>query len=235
MTAVTSRTDTDTPAGRRPVRGRPPRGSSNLSKAAIVDAALAEIDAHGLDGISLRSVARRLNVDAKSLYNHVEGKDGLLDAVTEHFLATLELPEATGQADADLKAFARAFRRHALAHSRATPLVLSRQTESVASMVPLEAALTLLLNVIPDHRRAVRLLRMLMATLIGAILREVDAGLTFGSTESEGVARRKAVLEGSGLPNVMAAADHIATFDRDEEFEATIDLALRAVASEIGS
>ena len=82
MTAPVEETPPATPEGVR--RGRPPKGAAQLSRAAILDAAVAVADAEGVSAVSMRSVARLLGVDAKSLYNHVEGKYGLLDALAEH-------------------------------------------------------------------------------------------------------------------------------------------------------
>jgi AcrR family transcriptional regulator len=47
----------------------------------VVDAAAQLADAHGLQAVTLARVAGELGVRAPSLYNHVEGRDGLLRAV----------------------------------------------------------------------------------------------------------------------------------------------------------
>ena len=49
--------------------------STPLTRERILTAALALADAHGVDGLSMRNLARELGVGAMSLYNHVEGKD----------------------------------------------------------------------------------------------------------------------------------------------------------------
>lgn len=100
-------------------RGRPPKGESRLSREAIVQATLQVIEADGVNAVSMRAVGRVLGVDAKSLYNHVDGKDGLLDAVAEHLLGAVVLPEPTGDPRADLRAIADAFRERALTHPEA--------------------------------------------------------------------------------------------------------------------
>ncbi len=216
-------------AGRRAVRGRPPKDAPQLSRASIVQAALAEIEGHGLAGMSMRSVARRLGVDAKSLYNHVDNKEALLDAVAEHILATMVLPEPTGDLAADIRAFAQAFRGHAMAHPRATSLVLTRQTPSVGSLVPIEAALALLTNAGFAQADVVHLLRTLLATLIGMVLREADASPAFGVGSPEEIQRRRAILEASQLPHVTAAARYLARFDSDEEFSHMLEFIIEAI------
>jgi AcrR family transcriptional regulator len=54
-------------------------GRSGLTLAAIIEAAVAVADAEGLDAVSMRRVADRLNVGAMSLYTHVPGKGELTD------------------------------------------------------------------------------------------------------------------------------------------------------------
>jgi AcrR family transcriptional regulator len=50
-------------------------------KAALVTAALRELAREGLEGFSLRGVARRAGVSAPAVYRHFEDKDALLAAV----------------------------------------------------------------------------------------------------------------------------------------------------------
>jgi len=214
-------------------RGRPPRGESQLSRDAIVTATLRVIDEGGVGGVSMRAVGRVLGVDAKSLYNHVEGKDGLLDAVAEHLLEAIALPARTGDLRTDLRSIAYAFREPALAHPEAASLVLTRQLSSLAALEPVEAVLAVLRDAGCSAEEAVHLLRVLVATLIGALLREVSAGPTFGTIDVAGIAQRRAVLERSGLPSIAAAAPHLAQFDGAAEYEFAVELALDALAARL--
>lgn len=66
---------------------------AGLSTAAVVDAALAVVDEHGADALTLAAVAQRTGVATPSLYKHVAGLGELrtllgarvLDDMTEHF------------------------------------------------------------------------------------------------------------------------------------------------------
>ncbi len=60
----------------------------------IVDAALAVLDAEGLDAVSMRRVAEELGTGAASLYAHVANKEELLDLIRERVLSEVRLPEA---------------------------------------------------------------------------------------------------------------------------------------------
>jgi AcrR family transcriptional regulator len=208
-------------------RGRPPKGAAQLSREAILDATLTAIDTLGVSVVSMRGVAKILGVDAKSLYNHVEGKDDLLDAVAEHILGTVVIPCRTGNTREDLRAIAHAFRAGALAHPEAATLVLTRQVSSPAGLAPTEAVLQVLdaAGFSPDE--SVPLLRMLVATLTGTLLRELQAGPAFGV--GAGIAEREAALTTSGLPFLARAAARIARFDRQAEFEFTINAVIDAV------
>ncbi|GLY53018.1 TetR/AcrR family transcriptional regulator [Lentzea sp. NBRC 102530] len=208
-------------------RGRP--RTPLLSRESIVAATLQVIGDEGVAAVGMRSVARRLGVDAKSLYNHVDGKDGLLDAVAEQLLGGLVLPAPTGDARHDLHAVAHAFRDRALAHPGAAPLVLTRQLSSLEGLAPVDAVLTVLLAAGADPEEAVHLLRMLLATLIGTLLREVSAAPTFGGDDGE----RLEALQAAGLPAIATTAPHLAEFDRAAEFEYTVDLAITAVLARI--
>lgn len=208
-------------------RGRP--RTPLLSRESIVAATLQVIDAEGVAGVGMRSVARALGVDAKSLYNHVDGKDGLLDAVAEQLLGGLVLPAPTGDAHHDLHAIATAFRSRALAHPGAAPLVLTRQLSSLEGLAPVDAVLSVLLAAGAAPEQSVHLLRMLLATLIGTLLRELSAAPAFGGDDGE----RRTALEASGLAAVARTAPHLAEFDRDAEFEYTVDLAITAVLDRI--
>ncbi|MFE6925572.1 TetR/AcrR family transcriptional regulator [Nocardia sp. NPDC057663] len=216
-----------TPSLRPPRRGRPPKAQAQLSRTAIQQAALSVIDAEGIDAVSMRSVSRILGVDAKSLYHYVEDKGDLLDAVAEHVLEQLRPPAATDSIDADLRAWAHEFRRITLAHPQAATLVLTRQLSSTVGLAPVEGILEVLRRTGRGPEEAVHFLRTLLATLIGTLLREASAGPTFGTTDPAGIAERQATLEASGLPQIGLAAPYLARFDRDREFDFTVDLIIR--------
>lgn len=62
---------------------------AGLTKQKIVDKALKLADQHGLDKLSMRKLADALNVKAMSLYNHIQNKEALLDALVEAVVAKM--------------------------------------------------------------------------------------------------------------------------------------------------
>ena len=62
-----------------------------LSRGAIIDAALALIDAEGLAALSTRRLAAELGVSGPSLYNHFPTKEDLLEAVADSVIGRIDL------------------------------------------------------------------------------------------------------------------------------------------------
>jgi AcrR family transcriptional regulator len=75
--------------GRRP---RPPVRPV-LSTDAIVTAAIEVLKSEGVDGLSMRLVAKQLGTGAASLYVHVSNKDELLELVFDELVSRVPIPE----------------------------------------------------------------------------------------------------------------------------------------------
>ena len=93
---------------------------AGLDTERVVDAAAAIADAEGLDAVTLARVAGGLGVRAPSLYNHVDGRAGLLRALALRGVRELTAAlrdAAVGRSGTDaLGATARAYRAYAGAH-----------------------------------------------------------------------------------------------------------------------
>ncbi len=61
-----------------------------LDRAQVVRAGLALLDQLGLDGITMRALAKHLGVQAPSLYRHVRDKDELLVLMADELCAAIE-------------------------------------------------------------------------------------------------------------------------------------------------
>ncbi len=69
------------------------RGSRDtLNRYRVVRAAMDLADESGIDSVTMRGLGRRLGVEAASLYNHVTGKDDLLDGVVDLVVAQIDFP-----------------------------------------------------------------------------------------------------------------------------------------------
>ncbi|MDI2130231.1 TetR/AcrR family transcriptional regulator [Yinghuangia seranimata] len=83
------------PGWRAPRAPRKPARSARkapLTADTIIDAALAIIDAEGLDALSMRRVAQSLDTGAASLYAHVQNKEELIELVLDRVNGELRVP-----------------------------------------------------------------------------------------------------------------------------------------------
>ncbi len=86
-------------------RGRPAR----VSRAQVVQAAVAVADAEGLEAVSMRSVATALGVAPMTLYSHVPGRTELVDAMIDRAYADWDLPADDQPWRPALESFARGY------------------------------------------------------------------------------------------------------------------------------
>ena len=104
---------------------------AQISRAAILAAALHLADEQGLPAVSMHSVARSLGVSAMALYRHVDDKDALLDGLVEVLLT--EIPTVAGAGVERLTALANGIRETARRHPAVFPLVLTRPAVTPAA------------------------------------------------------------------------------------------------------
>lgn len=67
---------------------------STLTRARVLESAVALADREGLGALTMRSLARELGIEAMSLYHHVANKEDLLDGVVD--VVAAEIQDAVG-------------------------------------------------------------------------------------------------------------------------------------------
>lgn len=168
--------------------GAPPSGTQRgrLSRRKVAEAALALIDEEGIGSASMRAIAKRLGVEAMSLYKHVGTRDDLLDAVVDLVVAELdadpEVPRTAEDGWRDyLARLARGVRRYALAHPHAFPIVATRPAEApwinppLRSLAWIESVLAALQAEGFDDEQVVFAYRSFNSFLLGYLLMETGA------------------------------------------------------------
>jgi AcrR family transcriptional regulator len=115
--------------------GRPPRAL--LTKDTIMRAALAIVDDEGAAALSTNRIAARLGVKGASLYNHVAGRDEILEGIRELLVAEMDLAAADLRPwTTALDTWARSYRAVLAAHPNAVLLLVGKP---IRSMVVLRA------------------------------------------------------------------------------------------------
>ncbi len=97
--------------------------TAKLDQARIRVAALALVDAEGLEGLSMRRLATALDVSAASLYFHYATKDELLEAVAADVLANVDTSAFRRGWESGVRAWARSLRAALAAHPRLVPVL----------------------------------------------------------------------------------------------------------------
>ncbi|MBM2621955.1 TetR/AcrR family transcriptional regulator C-terminal domain-containing protein [Actinoplanes sp. LDG1-06] len=94
--------------------------AKGVTRDGVVAAALAVLDEHGIEAVTVRAVAAQLGVRAPALYYHVRSKQDLLDEmgteINRRVVRALTGRPASGSWHDDLIAYARALRAEYLAH-----------------------------------------------------------------------------------------------------------------------
>lgn len=143
-----------------------------LTQRRILEAALALIDARGLDELTMRALGSDLGVEAMSIYKHLPGKGAVLDGVVELLLEDLRVDEATPDDwRAQLAALARMMRGLSRDHPGAFPLLRRRSVSAyVVGREGVEHALELMLAAGFGKDEAVAAMRTVMRHVLGFAL-----------------------------------------------------------------
>ncbi|MGI9015559.1 MAG: TetR/AcrR family transcriptional regulator [Euzebya sp.] len=72
---------------------RTPGQRAGLTTQQVVDAARELLTQHGPEGLSMRAVARALDVSPNALYSHVDSKTAMIDQVLDDVLAQVVTPD----------------------------------------------------------------------------------------------------------------------------------------------
>jgi AcrR family transcriptional regulator len=109
-------------------KSRRPRGA--LTSEAIVDAAITIVAADGLDALSMRSVARAMEVPVTSVHWHFRTRDDLLDVIAARmaadFYETIPAVSTDGAWAEELRTYFRALRQQLLEKSSFLELSFDR-------------------------------------------------------------------------------------------------------------
>jgi AcrR family transcriptional regulator len=154
----------------------PPKSSPRLrlNHERISAAAIELVDEDGIDALSMRTLAGRLGVSVMSLYNHVQNKEALLEAIVERVSAELVCPDEDATWDEALRQRARSLRNTTLAHPWSARLVESTPQLGPARLRALDTLLGCLVRggfSIEDAGRAILLID---SYVFGYVLQETS-------------------------------------------------------------
>ncbi len=220
-----------------------------LSRELIVSTALAEIDRAGAQGLSMRSLAQALGVEAMSLYRYVHGREDLLEGVVALLMGDLTSSlddELSEHWQGFLQTVAHEVRRIAIDHPKAFPLVATRHPAAPWLRPPLRSieVVDVFLSTLIDHGfsddEAVGAYRSFSSFLLGHLLLESAVrGAETGPVEEPLDEGGASIPEQDGNV-VLDGADEVRRLrpllseDRsDEEFEISLEALLDRLSREL--
>ena len=198
---------------------------AKLTRARILDAAIELVDASGVDALSMRSLAARLDVEAMSLYNHVPSKEALLDGIVEKVLDEVHAPADDRSWRETLRELALRQRAAALRHPRVMLLFSSRTVTSPAWRRPVEDTFAALERGGFSPTAAVNAYRTFWGYVVGYVHGELR------NADSAGLDAYLSALPPAEFPATHAHAQQLADVDRGAEFERGLELVLDGIAT----
>ncbi|MFJ8129474.1 TetR/AcrR family transcriptional regulator [Streptomyces hydrogenans] len=153
-------------------RPEPPPSPAPLDRERIVAAAIALADESGLDGVSLRKVAARLNAGPMRLYGYIATKQELFDLMLDEVYAEILPEERPDDWREALSTLAHRTRHAALRHAWLADLLGGRPALGPNALAVGEATLAAL-DGLADIDTALRAVETVSAYSTGAIRREI--------------------------------------------------------------
>jgi TetR/AcrR family tetracycline transcriptional repressor len=207
---------------------------ADLSRAAIVDRALAVADAEGLAAVTVRRIAQEFGVTPMALYWHVSNKDELLAAMGDQFFTGLDTVPTEATWNDDLRAVMAALVESLRRHPAAAPLAAYRVMACEAGLELSERTLGLLLGAGFSQVQASDIARTAMQTAIMLVTSEAGSELDVPQADRDAhlLAKRAALaaMPADRFPNVLACIDSLTDCaDEQAYYEFGIDLFITGV------
>ena len=200
------------------------RTRGRLSRAGILAAALKLVDLDGLEALTMRRLAERLSVDPMSLYNHVDGKDALLDGLAEALWNEVEVPDEAVDWEQSLRAFTTSLRGLAHRHPHSFGLLMARGIFPARELQAIDGAIGALERAGLSREQGAEMIRTLFAYAVGYGMLELSAPPPAGATRMEQIVSLTRTLPQDAPIELIEVARLICDCDMDYQFKLGLDL-----------
>ena len=229
-------------------QARPPAAAATgrrpaLTRKQILTAAVAIIDAEGVEALTMRRLGQALDRDPMAIYRHAADKDALLDGVVEHVAAELITSREPSNGDehweAVLHRTAHTFRRVALAHPHVVPLLLTRRLSGPLALRPL-GSIQLLEELIElfsaagfDQPGALHAARLFTGFLYGHVLHELQEQIQDPDETDDLLRLGLHRLPITQFPRLRSLATVLAAYDGAAELDEGLTIVLAGLRSQL--
>ncbi|MCM9078407.1 MULTISPECIES: TetR/AcrR family transcriptional regulator [Streptomyces] len=220
-------------------RPEPPTRPVPLDRERIVAAAVALADEGGLEAVSLRKVAARLNAGPMRLYGYIATKEELFDLMVDEVQAEILPEERPGDWREALRLLAHGTRRTALRHEWLADLLGGRPSLGPNGLAVAEATLAAF-DGLAGIDTAMRAVETVGAYCTGAIRREIAnlraervTGLSKQDWQRARGPYMTSMLATGRFPALSKAVYDGADVDAESSFTTGLDWVLDAVAAKL--
>jgi AcrR family transcriptional regulator len=236
--------------------GTPPSAGRRaaLTREQVLVAALEIIDQEGVEALTMRRLGQALDRNPMGIYRHAADKDALLDGVVEHVLSALVVTSKPGRdeenddrevgaGDGDwetvLRRTAHAFRRVALAHPNAVPLLVTRSVTGplalrpLGTLRPLEELLEVFIGAGFDPHGALHATRLFTGFLYGHIQDELQQQVADPDEIDDVLRLGLHRLPITQFPRLRSLASVLATYDGAAELDEGLDIVIAGLRSQL--
>jgi AcrR family transcriptional regulator len=196
----------------------------SLTTGQIAAAALAVIDGQGLAALSMRTVAKELDIGAMSLYRYVSDRRQLEELVVDRVLRAVDVRPPRGSAERKLTVLADRVRLAAAEHPAVVPLLMGHRHRCPSSLRWGESVLGVLDDAGLTGKRRVLAFRAILGYVFGAVQLE-----HFGALSGAGTTVI-AELPRDEFPMLTESAADAKGVPPEEEFLGGLKILLRGLA-----
>ncbi len=199
-----------------------------LSRARVLQVAVALADEVGRDGFSMRGLAQHLGVVPMALYKHVANKDELLDGMVDIVFGEIELPPADIDWRSAMRTRAMSMREALKRHSWAIGIMESRHP-GPANLRNHDAVMGCLREAGFPFEMAIHAYSIQDAYIYGFALQERDTAFENRDSAGEAARHRAETIETLGqYPHLVEIAERLPETGYDDavEFSWGLDLIL---------
>jgi AcrR family transcriptional regulator len=200
-----------------------------LSRERVLRAALGLADSGGIESLTMRRLGEQLEVEAMSLYNHIAGKEDILDGIVDLVFSEIEVPSDQAGWRAAMRHRALSARDVLTRHPWATSLMQSRTKPGPATLRHHDAVIGTLRKAGFSIDMAAHAFSVMDGYIYGFALQQVNLPSTTSAESAElaeNILRELPAHDYPYLAEMIVEHALKPGYDYAEEFEFGLDLIL---------
>jgi AcrR family transcriptional regulator len=209
------------------------RATRRLTRAIVVQEALAVLDEGGFEALTIRRLADRLGVVPMAAYRHVNNKDDLTEAVLDLAVSKVPLPHADVGWRDGLRQLAHAIRDTILQHPGIITPLVSKPALGPSSLLLAEFGFGVMRSAGFDETHTIRSVNAIVTYTIGFAALEVPRRMAGFAADGGGLTALEVSfdeLPADTFPHTIALRPAPAELVSDQQFDYGLERLLDGIA-----